>query len=404
MVNKVQRTASPASATPEWMPAVTVRHRRVLLALGWYAEALHSGVARYAKTANWALDASLLHDFEPSPDWYGDGIIWVAGVNPALDRFVRRWHKPVVNIGYTPTPGIPRVTSDPDAVMQMAVEHFQSRGFEHYAFYLHVDRPGPQVKMRAYETAVKATEGTFHLIDLPKARKHQQPHAQRAVYRWLADAIRQCPQPLAVVAETDDPAIMILHACVEAGIRVPEQVAVLGINDDPLRCPLASIALSSIDDNMEQIGFKAAAILDDLMSGKTADSVTLIPPRGLTIRQSTDMLAVNNAPVAEALKLIKTQFREPVSAQSIAREIPISQRQLHTEFVHIVGRSIAEELARMRTNYAVRLLLSTDWKVSVIAHQSGLTNANRLCRTFKKIHGQTPLAFRRQAPPIIKDV
>ncbi|MGC8625524.1 MAG: substrate-binding domain-containing protein, partial [Phycisphaerae bacterium] len=327
--------AKEESLEPAIFPEITTvetRHRHVLLALGWYAEELHAGVAKYARKANWALDASLLHAFEPSQSWNGDGIIWVAGVNPRLDHFMRHWRKPVVNIGYTPTPGVPRVVSDPDAVMQMALEHFQSRGFEHFAFYLHVDRPGPRAKMNAFAAAVKAVDGTFHLIDLPFAQKHQQHHAQRDPYRWLADTIRKLPQPLAVVAETDDPSIQVLHACVASGIRVPEQVAILGINDDLLRCLWASIPLSSIDDNMEQIGFQAAEILDGLMSGKTgkaaAPPLTLIPPRGLTVRQSTDILAVDNPAIAEALRLIKTRFRETISAQSIAGEIPMSQRQL----------------------------------------------------------------------------
>lgn len=378
------------------LPA-TLKRRHVLLALGWYAEGLHAGVARYAKKAHWVLDASLLHAFEPSQEWYGDGIIWVAGVNPRLDRFIRAWRKPVVNIGYTPTPGIPRVASDPNAVMQMALEHFQSHGFRQFAFYLHTHRPGPMVKLEAFRRAVDAADGTFHVIDLPAAQKKGEPNARRSPYRWLANHIKSLPSPLAVVAETDDPAIQVVHACVEAGIVIPDRVAVLGINDDLLRCPLASIPLSSIDDNMETIGYRAAEILHNILSGnRKQPPLTLIPPRGLTARQSTDILAVESEPVAVALQLIRTRFRENITAEAIASHVSVSQRQLHTDFTKIVGRSLADELAFHRFTYARNLLLQTDLKLPVIARQSGFGNANRLCRTFKKITGLTPGKLKRK--------
>ena len=227
---------------------------------------------KICKGGELVLDASLPHSFQPSQNWYGDGIIWVAGVNDTLDRFIRGWRKPVTNIGYTPTPGIPRVASDPNAVMQMALDHFQSRGFRQFAFYLQTHRPGPMVKLEAFRRAVDAADGTFHVIDLPTAQKKGEPNARRSPYRWLANHIKSLPSPLAVTAETDDPAIQVLHACVESGIQIPQGVAVLGINDDLLRCPLASIPLSSIDDNMEGIGYRAAEILNSLMSGNRKQS------------------------------------------------------------------------------------------------------------------------------------
>lgn len=377
--------------------AITRTRPHVLLALGWYSEGLHSGVAKFAKEANWVLDASLLHSFKPSQTWYGDGIVCVAGVNDTLDRFIRSWRKPVVNIGYTPTPGIPRVASDPDAVMQMALDHFQSHGFCHFAFYLHNRNIGPLAKMRAFEAAVRNADGDFHVLNLPVAKKRGEPYALRDPYRWLANAVKKLRFPLAVVAETDDPAIQVLHACVESGIEIPQQVAVLGINDDLLRCPLASIPLSSIDDNMEAIGYRAAEILNSLLLGNRKQApVTLIPPRGLTPRQSTDILAVENEPVTIALQLIRSRFRENITAEKISAQVSISQRQLHTEFTRIVGRSLADELAFQRFAYATKLLLETDMKTPAIAKHSGLGNANRLCRTFKKIAGLTPGQFKRK--------
>ncbi len=371
--------------------------RHVLLALSWYSEGLHAGVAKFAKEARWALDASLLHSFQPTGLWHGDGIIWVAGVNARVDEFVRRCRKPVVNIGYTNTPGIPRVMSDPKAVMKMALEHFKPAGFRHFAFYLHANKSGPRMKMRAFKEAVEESGGTFFLIDLPKELKQRGTLAKKAPYQWLAEAVRKLPGPLAVVAETDDPAIQIVHACIESGIRIPSEVAVLGINDDFLRCPLSSIPLSSIDDNMEGIGYRAAQILNALMSGHgNQPDLTLLPPRGLTVRQSTDAMAVKNPEVAQAMQIIRDRFREDISANLVAAMVPVSKRHLHTIFVGEIGHSIAEELMRRRIAYAAELLLEMDLKIPFIARRCGLRDANRLCRNFRRIRGITPGAFRRR--------
>ncbi len=379
------------------VPRNTTHRRHVLLALGWYAKPLHAGVANYANQANWILDASLLHSFKPPRRWAGDGIVWMGGVNAQLDRFVRNVRKPVVNIGYTASPGIPRVASDPVAVARMAFEHFESRGFEHLAFYLHCRRPGPLAKQMAFQAAVENAGRHFHLIDLPVAQKVGIQYALTDVYRWLAGVIRALPKPLAILAETDDPAIQVVHACVEAAIPIPQQVAVLGINDDLLRCPLASIPLSSIDDNMEGIGFEAASVLDRLMQGhKPESAIQLLPPRGITVRQSTDILAVDYPHVADILRIIQTKHRDLLTAESITEKFPASQRQLHTYFLHVVGRSIADELARTRVEDAAKLLLESDLKTNVIARTCGLKNANRMCRTFKKFRGMTPREFRQR--------
>ena len=281
--------------------------------------------------------------------------------------------------------------------MRMVWEHFQSHGFRRFAFYLHQHRPGPLAKMNALRRMVERESGDFYLIDLPTAQKKGEAYARGAPYRWLAKTIQKLPFPLAITAETDDPAIQIVHACLEAGIRIPEQVAVLGVNDDLLRCPLASIPLSSVDDNMEGIGYRAAAILDGLMSGRRDIApLTLVAPRGLTSRQSTDALAVENEPVAFALQLIRKHFREDITAEDLAVKVPLSQRQLHTDFSRIVGRSLAEELAFQRIVYAARLLAETDMKVPTIARHCGLHDANRLCRTFKKMMRCTPSEFRHR--------
>ena len=389
---------SPHSRSSRMNAARKTRVRKhVLLALSWYAEGLHAGVARFAKEANWALDASLLHAFQPTGTWHGDGIIWIAGVNPRLDQFVKRSRKPVVNIGYVDTPGIPRVISDPDAVMEMALEHFQSSGFHNFAFYLHADTPGPQVKMEAFRNAVERAAGAFFQIDLPQELRRRQSPAKKSPYQWLAQAVRKLPRPLAVIAETDDPAIQILHACIESGIHVPGEVAVLGINDDFLRCPLASIPLSSIDDNMEGIGYRAAVILSELMEGhQSLPGLTLIPPRGLTVRQSTDALAFENLQVARAMQLIRAKYRDTVTAQDISALIPVSKRHLHTVFLQETGRTVAEELMHRRIAYAAELLLETDEKIPTIAKRCGLRNANRMTRSFKRVQGMTPGDFRRQ--------
>ncbi len=203
------------------------------------------------------------------------------------------------------------------------------------------------------------------------------------------------PKPLAVTAENDDLAAEVIFASQEEHLLVPEQVAVLGVMNDELRCNFTTVPLSSIDDNAEGMGFTAAELLDKLMAGeKIPQGLTRVPPIGVVTRQSTDILAIENTDVAMALKTIWTRYRDPINVEEVAAGVPISYRRLHDLFVEHVGRSMSDEIARLRVEHAARQLAETDKKVHSIAVESGFPDANRMVKVFRRIKGMTPGQFR----------
>lgn len=249
-------------------------------------------------------------------------------------------------------------------------------------------------------SALRAALGgakTFEVIDGSSAAAGA---AMAAVgrYQWLGQQLQKLPKPAAVMAEIDDHAAEVIEACMLAGLRVPQDVAVLGVNNSDLCCPFTAVPLSSIDDDMETIGYEAAALLDRMLSGETPpDHPILIPPRGIVTRQSTDMLAIDNEDVAAALRTIWTRYTEPITAEKVARSVAVSYRQLHDAFVWHMGHSMAHEIARRRVEHALRLLEQTSLKPSVIAQQSGFSTLDRMGKVFRRILGTTPVACRRAA-------
>jgi len=370
----------------------------VLLALGWYSAAMHRGIARYAGQAGWSLDINMVRSGHAPASWNGQGIICVLQMDEALDRLAENAKVPVVHIGNKDHPRIPRVVSDNAAVGRMAAEYFLQKGFKNFSFYLRTGSLGEKLRYEFYQQRINAAGFKVNRIDWLAHAKSLSP-LEREVARtsWLGRQIAKLPKPTAIFAEYDDLAVEALNACREANIPVPEQAAVLGVDNDPLRCEFATVPLSSIDDDQELIGYEAAAMLDTLMQGqKPLDNPKLIAPRGVTTRLSTDILAVEHPLVAAALRKIWDHYTEPIGAKQIASEIPMSYRRLHDAFIQHVGHSIAGEIARKRIEHARKLLEETDKKMIEVAWLSGFTDHDRMGKVFRRILGVTPAAYRRR--------
>lgn len=378
--------------------------RRVLLALSWYAGQIHEGVAQFAREAGWILNLDALRSGSIPPNWRGDGVIAILGSNDRLDRQVLGLGVPVVNIGYGGPPRLPTVATDDVAIGRLAVDHFASRGFRNYAFYLESGGPGERNRCRAFTDAVADRGFTPHLIDWPAGpgRNGGGGSSSTARLKWLARQVAALPKPIALFAEFDDRAMQILQACEVAGVPVPEQAAVLGVDNDALRCDFAPVPLSSIDDDQHRQGYAAGALLERILVGKSTaasssrPAIQRIPPRDVVVRRSTDILAVEHPLVAGALRAVWEHYAEPVLASDIAEMFPMSSRRLHDAFCQHIGHSIANELARKRVERVKELLTSTDKKLAEITRASGFSSPDRLTKVFSRLVGTSPSQYRRQ--------
>lgn len=369
----------------------------VLLALGWYAPAIHRGIARYARQTNWMLDLSMTRTGLTPRGWRGDGIISILHWEPALYDLVKSSTKPVVNIGDLPLAGRPRIRCDDALIGQMAANHFIERDFRNAAFYLRSDAPSSRRRCMAFEKRFVEAGGRFYLIDWLTRNGRKREYAQNALIDWMGRQLGKLPKPLAIFSEHDECAIEVLYSCQSRGIPVPEQVAVLGVGDDKLRCEFAPVPLSSIDSNQEAIGYEAAAALDRLFRGEPAPAKPIkVPPIGITTRLSTDILAVNHPHVASALLHIWQNFTKPINAKTVAATVPISYRRLHDAFIEHVGRTIADEITWKRMESARLLLVNTEKRSREIATEVGFPNEDRMGRIFKRNLGMTPKEYRQK--------
>jgi LacI family transcriptional regulator len=315
-----------------------------------------------------------------------------------LAKALKSLRRPVVNVANV-LPGLsfPRVSTDHRQVAWLAAAHLRERGFRHFGFVGHPHH----VYSVEREAGFREALGSEHLS---LARFHERParsyrHRGRLLAlsaelkRWL----RELPKPAGVFACNDLWGLPVLEACRLAGLRVPEDVAVVGVDNDELRCELASPSLSSIVVPSERVGYEAAALLERLIEGAASPrEPLLIPPVRVVTRQSSDVLAGRDPEVTEAVKYIHDHRHLPTSVDDVLRAVRLSRRSLERRFRAILERSIGEEIRRVHLDQVRELLASTALSIDEVAKQAGFSSVHYLCRVFRKEMRSTPTAYRRK--------
>jgi LacI family transcriptional regulator len=372
------------------------QRKRVLLALGWHSSRLQRGVARYANQMRWILNIEMERTGSIPPYWNGHGVICVLGVNPALDRKILSLNVPAVNIGPTIADNIPRIFCDNKMMGEMAAQHFLMRGFKHFAYYICSGGPAEEMRAAEFARALLPQDVTLHPLDWMHAEKKKKSGSGARI-DWLSDTLTKLPKPLAVLTEFDDRGVEVLQACENAEINVPEEVAVLGADNDELVCDFAPVPLSSIDTDLERQGYEAAALLDRMMNGETPPKKALqVPPTQLITRKSTDLQGIQHPHVVTALNRIWNHYQDPVTTEQLCKGIPMSYRWLHDAFVKHVGHTMAEELRQCRIKHAKQLLLAPDrFTMEDIAERAGFSSASQMTRVFTHFLGITPSDYRK---------
>lgn len=373
-----------------------LRHRpSVLLAMGWYVHEINVGVARYARHAGWLLEDLASHSGIIDPDWRGDGIITlVESIHSPLSDFLEKAKVPVVNLtGNLPELSYPRVLQDNHAIGRVAAEEMIGRGFRNLAFFT-VDHSVPVVveRMNGFREAALAAGCTFQVIDYTGSIKRK---GREEMIRWLANKLVKLPKPLGTMAQFDAEANIIVQACYLSGLQVPDQVAVVGVDNDPIYSELGPLPLTSVVSNRELLGYRGAELLDHLMlGGKAPEQSMRVPTGGIVVRQSTDIFATVDQGLSKALRFIKQNVTGPMCVDDVARASGVSRRALYEKFSRHLGRSIQSEIVRQRLNLAKNLLTSTDLKLDAIACNCGFDGASSFSKIFRTNEGFSPSAYR----------
>ncbi len=379
------------------------RQKRVLLALAYYEHRMHLGAVRYAREANWILDTRMAHYGAVPDDWQGDGILTVALPNrPDLSRYLRKAQLPIVALtADVKRLAAARVILDNDRMGRLAAEHFLERGFRHLAFFKCTDYTDVRGREAGFAAAVEAAGLSYTRLDWHAA---EQKNPRRPMLPWLVRQLQKLPKPLGLMAQSDHRAYSVVNACETAGLAIPEQVAVVGVDNDEYTCEFAPVPLTSVDSNRAELAYRGAELLDRLMHGRPAPAEPIvIPPVGLVVRRSSDILAIEDPDVAKALSLIWQHYSERMGVDDVVRATAMSRCMLYQAFKQYVGRTIREELERKRIEHARRLLLNSSDKVNRIARECGFASGEQFCRAFARVTGSTPSAFReshRKARPV----
>ena len=371
--------------------------KRVLIALGWYDYRLHRGIEKFAQEHGWHLSANFAREKVIPWGWEGDGILAWLGEGDDLAEFVKHAKKPTVDFSFRrPHLKFPRVLEDHAHGAELVAEHFLSRGFSHFAYYSDADNWSYAERGQGFVEALKRTGHECVWLPWYRAPEYRAGREQWKCKRnWLTTQLKQLPKPLGVFAANDEQALDVLDSCESAGLAVPEEVAIVGAENYLLAPDAMHTPISSVDTNLETLGYRGAALLDELMSGKPAPKTPLrVPAASIITRKSSDLLAVNHKGVANSLRFIWEHASEPISVKDLVGVAAMSRRGLHKAFLDAVGRTPGQELQRIRIERAKRLLTESDHKVEVIATMCGYQSANSFCVAFKQATGMSPKQFR----------
>ena len=305
-----------------------------------------------------------------------------------------RWPFPYVEMDYgKPRMEIAMVGLDEHAIGRMAGEHFWQLGFRHFACFDHLDGDvGVLARNEGFQTFLSEQDCQAHLYKEEEGFLGDTDNPG-PMDRWLVEL----PKPVGLFAGMDAGASRTRMRCRHMGLDVPGQVAILGVDDDELICEESHPPLSSIALACDVIGYEAARILDDVMSGKPPPSKPiLIPPKSVHVRQSTDVVAIDDPQVAHAVKFIRENACRNITLDNILDQTSISQSQLIRKFQQFLKRTPFQEVRRVRIERAKTLLTETDKTIEEIGITCGFNDGFHLSKEFKKATNLPPGAYRKQ--------
>ena len=366
-----------------------------------YGREILLGISRYLSlNGPWTAFSTERGQNDPDPQWLGswrgDGII-TRSLDFTLCRQAHERGIPVVSVRHLfDEPEFPTVFPDQQVLTQRVVTHFATRGFRHFGYCgVGGEKLWERRRFAAFTAAVEATGGLWYEyrpISIP-VREQTWESDQTHLIAWL----KKIPKPVGIMATHDSQGVQLLNACRRAGLRVPDDIAVVGVDNDPVLCELAGPPLSSLDQNARKLGYEAAALLDRMMRGERVEVRNyFFEPGEVVTRQSSDVVAVKDENVSKAVRFIRENACLEIDSMSIARAAGQSRRSLEKKFRTHLGCTPMEEVHAIRLRRIKQLLTEDDCILPSIAEQSGFAYHEYMSRFFRKQTGMTPGEYRRK--------
>ncbi len=363
-----------------------------------YTRELLGGIRRYiAEHGPWSTFIELRAlDSSPPPwlkSWDGDGIISRTFTQETADLIAESGIPAVEIRSSRLCRQLPFVGMDNRLIGRTVAAHFYNRGYRNFAVYsLSTETFFEQRVQNFVSTVHEAGLGCAVLPEEEAESVSDWEQAQTRLIGWL----EQLPKPVGIFAANDQLGVRLLDACQRAGIAVPEEVAVVGAENEETLCEFATPPLSSLRYDGAAVGYRAAETLARLMEGKRPrQKEILIPPRGIMVRASSDDLVIHDQLVARASRLMREGVASGITVDDVCRKLNASRSTLERRMKAALKRRPKDELQRLRFRLVERLLLDTDLTIDAIAEQTGFTHSHYLQSAFKARHGCTPGQFRR---------
>ena len=390
-------------------PLLRSRRRQVAVLIDFsrsYGRGLLSGVAKFVREHHeWSVQSEEWRWIDATPAWFrnwkGDGAIaWVE--TPELAAIVKGLRVPTVDVrGSVPDCGLPLIATENQMVATLAAEHLIQRGFRNYAFCGFVGANYSDQRSRLFKECVNRAGFDCAIYDPPETSRDAQIIElekrgllfQGHLARW----IKSLPKPVGIMTCNDIRGHQVMNTCRRLDLTVPEEVAVVGVDNDAIFCELSDPPLTSVALNTLRIGYEAATLLEQMMhGGKPPNKPVLIPPLEIVARRSSDVLPMVDRQLAAGARFMREHVFENITTNDMARAAGMSRRVFERRFLTQVGRSPKAEVLRLRLDRVKDLLTNTDWNLAQIAERTGFKYAEYLHSVFSQKVGLTPGKFRRK--------
>jgi LacI family transcriptional regulator len=358
------------------------------------------GITDYAQhCGRWHLSfspESLMLPMKNLRGWPGDGVLALLH-NEAEARAARSLRLPVVNLsGALATTGLPRVVVDYRKVGRLAAEHLLERGFQRFGFYGLEDRWHSHERCAGFVERLHEEGLSCAVLNVPSG--FTTPRPWRFWMKPLEDWLPTLTPPIGILAVHDPRASLVVDVCHRLGLRVPEEVAVMGIDNDLLACQFARVPLTSVSRNDHRAGFEAAALLDRLMAGEAPpDGDIQIEPDGVVRRRSTDTVALEDRELKRLARYVREHVDRPFGVERLEKLVSFSRRSLEQRFRTCLRCTPYEYILRIRIQHAEDLLAdAAPRNLGEVARACGFTDTRRFRLVFQQHLGVAPSEYRRR--------
>jgi len=387
--------------------------KKVLLAIESsrsYGRGLLRGIFRYSNIhRSWTLMQSPLL-YHPRPYFYQNELRTRSNTlsylqNNDVDGVIMRdegnfkevlkLKMPVIIASYIhEEPGLACIQTNCAGIGKLAAKHFLERGFRNFGYCGLKRLFWSRARRESFQKTIEKTGCQVAIYRQPRLKKDcvwtREQH-------FLADWLQSLPKPVGILACTDERARDVVESCMLKGLRIPEDIAVLGVNNDGFTCQMADEPISSIALNLQQAGYEAAELLDKMMKdNERINAKVMVEPNRVVVRHSTDILAVEDDYVRDAIKFIRQHIHEPVQVTDVADAVGLSRTMLYEKFQRFLGCSVHQYIKRTRTEEIARLLIESEMNISEIALAMGFSSEAHIAQYFHKHKGMNPSKYRRQ--------